>query len=49
MKWNHYFAAVLFGSILFVMAGAPLFSVLAGALLAAIINVVRLRRARQAG
>lgn len=47
MKWNHYFAAVLFGSVLFLMAGAPLFSVLAGAALAAIINIFRTRRARQ--
>ncbi len=47
MKWNQYFAAALLGSILFLMAGAPLFSVLAGAALVAIINIWRTRRARQ--
>ena len=47
MKWNHFFAAALLGSILFLMAGAPLFSVLAGTALVAIVNIWRTRHARQ--
>jgi hypothetical protein len=47
MKWNHYFAAVVFGGFVFVAAGAPLWTVVAGASAVAVINLVRFKRARQ--
>lgn len=47
MKWNHYFAAALFGTLLFLAAGAPPIAVFTGVTAVAVINIFRTRRARQ--
>lgn len=47
MKWNHYLAAALFTSLVFLAAGAPPIAVLAGITAVALFNVFHTGRARR--